>query len=216
MSLTLTGEHPHSPSPLPSLSKHLLCVQLVSRLPRPTSPQPQIPLPDHPLHLLLRPRIMPARLTLPQLGPHLVRADELPILVDNRATKAPLLDDDRRQHEPRTDLHQVDIRIFQSQLRLLGGSLLLLLRLGVFLRLLDFGNLVVAHPDLAVGHGEGHDVVDEGLGLARALRDAKGVQEELLDHFEVWLGLEGSVEGEDRAGALEAVAREMEFFHCVY
>lgn len=59
-------------------------------------------------------------------------------------------------------------------------------------------------------------MVEEGFCLPRALGDAEGVGEELFDELEMWGGCESGVEGEDGAGAFEAVAREVEFGHCVY
>ncbi len=59
-------------------------------------------------------------------------------------------------------------------------------------------------------------MVDKGLRLARAFRDAEDVQEELFDEAEVRVGVEGGVEGEDGPGAFEAVACEVELFHRVH
>nr|POE65232.1 hypothetical protein CFP56_34899 [Quercus suber] len=73
-----------------------------------------------------------------------------------------------------------------------------------------------ADPDLAVGEGEGHDVVDERLDLAAAGGDAEGVGQELLEQAGVGELVEGGVEGEDGAGALEAVAGEVELLHSVH
>lgn len=59
-------------------------------------------------------------------------------------------------------------------------------------------------------------MVDEGFGLAGAFGDAEGVGEEFFDEEEVRGGGEGGVEGEDGAGAAEAVAGEVELGHGVY
>lgn len=59
-------------------------------------------------------------------------------------------------------------------------------------------------------------MVDEGLGLARALRDAEHVQEQLLDQLQVRLRVEGGVEGEDGPRPLQAVAGEVELGHRVH
>ena len=59
-------------------------------------------------------------------------------------------------------------------------------------------------------------MVDEGFCLARALRDPEDMSEEFFEDEEVWLGREGCVEGEDGAGAFEAVARKVEFRHGMY
>lgn len=72
-------------------------------------------------------------------------------------------------------------------------------------------DLEAADPDFAVGDGEAHDVVDEGFGSAGAFRDAEDVRQELFDKDEVRGGVEGGVEGEDRARAAQAVAGEVEF-----
>lgn len=59
-------------------------------------------------------------------------------------------------------------------------------------------------------------MVDEGFGLAGAFGDAEGVGEEFFDEEEVRGGGEGGVEGEDGAGAAQAVAGEVELGHGVY
>lgn len=59
-------------------------------------------------------------------------------------------------------------------------------------------------------------MVDEGFGFAGPFGDAEDVEEELFEDAEVGFAVEGGVEGEDWAGAFEAVACEMEFFHGVY
>lgn len=59
-------------------------------------------------------------------------------------------------------------------------------------------------------------MVDEGLGLAGASGDAEGVGEEFFDEEEVRGGGEGGVEGEDGAGAAQAIAGEVELGHGVY
>ena len=78
------------------------------------------------------------------------------------------------------------------------------------------GYLETSNPDLAVGDGEAHDVVDEGFGFSGAFGDAEDVGEDFFDEEEVWGGGESGVEGKDRAGAFQAIAREVEFGHCMY
>ncbi len=58
-------------------------------------------------------------------------------------------------------------------------------------------------------------MVDEGFGFARALGDAEDVGEEFADEEEVRGAGECGVEGEDGAGAAQAVAGEVEFGCCV-
>ena len=58
-------------------------------------------------------------------------------------------------------------------------------------------------------------MVDKGFGFAGAFGHAEDVGEEFFDDEEVGGGGEGVVEGEDGAGAFEAVAGEVEFGHCV-
>ena len=58
-------------------------------------------------------------------------------------------------------------------------------------------------------------MVDEGFRLAGGFRDGEDVGEEFFDEGEVGLGVEGGVEGEDGAGAFEAVAGEVELGHGV-
>lgn len=80
------------------------------------------------------------------------------------------------------------------------------------LRGFGLGDLVAADPDFAVGEGEAHDVVGEGLDFAAAGRHAEGVCEELFHDAGVGLLVEAGVEAEDRPRAFEAVAGEVELF----
>lgn len=57
-----------------------------------------------------------------------------------------------------------------------------------------FADLETADPDLVVGQGETHDVVDERLGFARSFGYAECVCKKLLDQEEVRGG--GEVGGE--------------------
>ena len=77
-------------------------------------------------------------------------------------------------------------------------------------------DLVVAHPDLAVGDGERHGAVEEGLGLGVAPGRAEGHGEEVPDRGPVRLRVEGAVEAEQRARAQAAVAREAQLVHGVH
>lgn len=121
----------------------------------------------------------------------------------------------RRNDEPRTDLDKADIELLIRTL-ITTTTFTLRLRyilhvfipvLAIFLRRRRFGlaDLVIADPDAAVGDGEAHDVVDEGLGAARALGHAEHVQEHLLDEPQVRLPLEGRVERQHRPRPLQAV-----------
>ena len=76
--------------------------------------------------------------------------------------------------------------------------------------------MVAPYPDLSVRNGESQDMIYEWLDLARAFGYAKYVEEKFFDDAQVWLFVEGGVEGEDGPGAFEAVACEMEFLHCMY
>lgn len=71
-------------------------------------------------------------------------------------------------------------------------------------------------PDLAVGEGEAHDVIDEGFCFSGAFRYAEDVSEDFFDEEEMWGGGEGGVEGEDGSGAFETIAGEVKFGHGVY
>ena len=120
----------------------------------------------------------------------------------------------RRDDEPRTDLDKADIELLirtlittTFTLRLRYILLVFIPVFAIFLRRRRFGlaDLVIADPDAAVGDGEAHDVVDEGLGAARALGHAEHVQEHLLDEPQVRLPLEGRVERQHRPRPLQAV-----------
>jgi hypothetical protein len=154
-----------------------------------------------------------------KVGTDLVGADELLVLVDDGTTERTLLDDNRRQDKTRADLDERDVG-----LALVAGNR----RQGLWVRGLVgvagldglcgllLGDLVAADPDLAVAsEGEAHDVVGEGLDFAAAGGHAEGVGEEFLDDAGVRLLVEAGVEAEDRAGALEAVAGEVELLGCV-
>ena len=58
-------------------------------------------------------------------------------------------------------------------------------------------------------------MIDERLRLARAFGDAEYVQEELLDAAQVGLLIESQIEGENRPGALEAVAGKVQLVNGV-
>jgi hypothetical protein len=154
-----------------------------------------------------------------KVGTDLVGADELLVLVDDGTTERTLLDDNRRQDKTRADLDERDVGLAlvagNRRQGLWVGGLVGVAGLDGLCGLL-LGDLVAADPDLAVaGEGEAHDVVGEGLYFAAAGGHAEGVGEEFLDDAGVRLLVEAGVEAEDRAGALEAVAGEVELLGCV-
>jgi hypothetical protein len=154
---------------------------------------------------------------LAQVGSDLVRRHKLLVLVQDGTAKAALLDDDGGQDESGTDLDEANVRFLAlASLGRSSGFLLFILLARLRLGRLHLVDLVVADPDLAVDKGKAHDAVDEGLGFPCALRDAKRVQEQLLDHPEVGLLLESIVEAEDGPRALEAVAGKVQLIHCVH
>ena len=79
-----------------------------------------------------------------------------------------------------------------------------------------FGDLVVADPDLAVGEGEAHYVVDEWFCFSSTFGDTEDMEEQFFEEAEVRCAIEIRVEGENGAGAFEAIPCEVEFLHCVY
>lgn len=154
-----------------------------------------------------------------QLGPHLIRADEFSVLVDDRPTKGALEYDDRRQHEARPDLDQAQLRLFALALARcrtrLGSFSVFRILLVVFMCVLALVDLIASDPDLAVGQSEGHDMVDEGLAFPGALGNSEGVREEFFDQLQMRLCVEVGVEREDRPGALETVSGKVELIHSV-
>jgi len=74
-----------------------------------------------------------------------------------------------RQDKTRSNLHQLDDCILHNALSLFGIRYVVL---AGFCRLLLL-DLVHARPDLAVGNAKAHDVIDKGLALARAGRNAE-------------------------------------------
>lgn len=205
-----------------SLPEYLRIIQLIPRRIPHGRREAQPPLLRRPLRIPLAPPRIPPRLGQPQFRPDLVRRHVLLVLVDDRPAERRFLHHDRRQDEPRPDLHKTDLRLAslfvpryydRSRLTVVTFVIPLAARFG-------FGggglaDLEAADPDFAVSDGEAHDVVDEGLGSAGAFRDAEDVPQELLDEREVRGGVEGGVEGEDGAGAAQAVAGEVEFGCCV-
>lgn len=216
--------NPNAPTPAsqpcqvhqPHSRKQLRRIQLIPRLLEAIRPQAQLIMSREPLNALLGPLVIPARLLLAHLRADLVRAHKLLILVDHRSAERALEDHNRREHEARADLDEAELRLHAPDLLRLLGRRLVGVVASTELRRDRLVDLVVPDPDLAVGEREAHDVVDEGLGLARALGHAEDVQEHLLEEAEVRLLVELGVEGEDGAGALEAVACEVELFHCVH
>ena len=76
-------------------------------------------------------------------------------------------------------------------------------------------NLIASDPDFVVRERETHDVIDERFDLPRCRRDAELLRQELFDHAGVGGFLKAGVEGQDGAGAFQAVAGEVELFHRV-
>lgn len=124
-------------------------------------PQAQVALLGQPLDVLLGAGVVFAGRLLAHVGSDLVGRDELLVLVQDRAAEAALLDDDGGQDEPGPDLDEANVRLLAAALAGLAAADLLVALLA--LGRLDLVDLVVAHPDLAVGKGETHDAVDEGL-----------------------------------------------------
>lgn len=160
--------------------------------------------------------VVTAGLCPAQVGTDLVGADELLVLVDDGTAERALLDHNRRQDKTRADLDERDVGLaLVARNRRQGLGVCGLAGLDGLGGLL-LGDLVAADPDLAVaGEGEAHYVVGEGLDFAASGRHAEGVGEEFLDYTGVRLLVEAGVEAEDRAGALEAVAGEVELLGCV-
>ena len=77
------------------------------------------------------------------------------------------------------------------------------------------GDLVVADPNLAVHHEEGHHVVHERLALRMAQRNGEDLLEEGLDQLQLGRGVELLVKEEQRTRAHETVARHLELFRSV-
>lgn len=59
-------------------------------------------------------------------------------------------------------------------------------------------------------------MVDEGLGFPGAFGHAEDVEEEFFEDAEMGRRIEGGIEGENGARALQTVSCEVELFHCVY
>lgn len=153
----------------------------------------------------------------------MVGRDELLVLVDDGTSEAAFLDDNGSQDKARANLDKIQLgfggaRFLGRDLDLLVGGGGGTVRLGysvLFLAGLGLVDLITPDPDLSGGNGEGHDMVNKGLGLAGGLGDAKLLSEELLDEFEMGLRVESGVKGQDRTGSLEAVAGEMQLLHGV-
>lgn len=78
-----------------NLSKQLPRIQRIGRDTLATArPQAEIAPLGEPLYVLLGAGVVPAGLASPQVGPDLVGADELPVLVDDGAAEGTLEDDD--------------------------------------------------------------------------------------------------------------------------
>ncbi|KAI3482422.1 hypothetical protein L1887_54980 [Cichorium endivia] len=139
------------------------------------------------------------------------------VLEHGGAAEAALEHADGREHHARADLDQLGLLVgLLLAATLLAVALLRLFylgdRRGAWIRL---DNLVVAEPNLVVEDGEGDDVVDKRLGLARAAGHAKHLREHLLDERPVRLLVKLLVETENRARALETVAGHLELVHGV-
>lgn len=177
--------------------------------------QAKLGLSRHPAHHLLGSRVVSRGLGPAQVRSNLVGRDELLVFVNNWTAKRSLLDDNGREDKPGANLDEVNLEVAQ---RLALGLATLLRRLVVLVEhgAFGFANLIVANPDLAVGDGESHDVIDERLGLSGALGNAKRMREHLLDNLEVGLCVERGIERKDWARALEAVASEVQLLHRVH
>lgn len=151
-----------------------------------------------------------------QVGADLVGRDKLLVLVDDGSTERALLYDDRGKDESRSNLDEADFEVAASGGRLLALLLGILVGLSVKEGTLRFANLVVANPDFAIDNAEAHYVVDEGLGLSGTLGDAKCVEKQFFDDFEVGLGVESGIKGQKRSRALQTVAGEVQLLHGVH
>jgi hypothetical protein len=201
------------------LCEHNPVVERVDVLDTLASPETKIAMPGLALGGALGALVVTAGLCPAQVGTDLVGADELLVLVDDGAAEGALLDHDRGQDETRADLDERDVG-----LALVAGNrrqdrgvcgLVGVAGLDGLCGLL-LGDLVAADPDLAVaGEGEAHYVVGEGFYFAAAGGHAEVVGEQFLDDSGVGLLVEAGVEAEDGAGALEAVAGEVELLGCV-
>ena len=153
-------------------------------------------------------------LCLAQVRADLVGRNELLVLVDDGPAETRLLDDNGGEDEAGPNLDEADVEVGLGSLAL-GRSSIDVAISRLLLAGLALVDLEHPDPDLAVGHGEAHDVVDKGLDFSARLGHAEDLGEELLDDAQMGFFLKGGVEGEDGPRALEAVADEVELLHGV-
>lgn len=164
-----------------------------------------------------------SRLAHADLATDLVRAHVLLVLIDDRAAKAALQDDNRRKNKTGADLDQRNLRL--TVLALGSG-----LGICTILRLLSgFGlaDLVDSNPDLAIDTEDTDDAVNEWLhALDTTLRDTEDTAQHLSDQTPVFVAglahertlfVERVIENNKTTATLEAVAAEssIQFSHCV-
>ncbi|KAI6776984.1 hypothetical protein HG530_000929 [Fusarium avenaceum] len=163
-----------------SLGEQHLGIQLtLSRSLATNGSQSKIALPGPSLHLLLGAGVVLRSLRPSKIGSDLVWRHKFLVLVDDGSAERSLLDHNRCKDESGTNLDQVDVGIRLSGSGLGLGLLLVFLAL-LFCRF-DLVDLIVADPDLAINEAETHNVVYERLRLSGTLRNAKSVEEKLLD-----------------------------------
>lgn len=201
--------------------QHLLVEIVWGSLPTALGLETQVSLLRPPVGLLFAPSAKFAGTNHSNFPSDLIGRHELLVLIDDWTTETALLNDNGGEDEAWTDFNEGEVCVGGPALlarRRIGNLLYTrgtLFWNGILLASFCLVDLVTSNPDLSASNGEGHDMVDKRLGLARTLWDTKSLGEQLLDEFEVGLGFERGVEGQDGSGALQTVACEVELFHGV-